>query len=760
MVCLILIEDCDCDAELVARELRRGGLQPQIARVEDERGFREALASIHVDAILADYHLPTFDGMSALRIAREVAPDLPFIFVSGSIGEERAVEALRNGATDYVLKDRLARLPSAVTRALTDCSERVRRRAAEKALRASEERFRYAMTATHDLIWDWDVSTGNVWTNRLVAREGALPEHRTVEEVDARIHPEDRETVLTTVEAALESDALQWEMEYRLLACGDAYRRVVDRALILRDANGAATRVIRALTDVTARRAAEQERNALARRSDLILDAVNEGIFGIDSEGRVTFANAAATRLLGWTMDELLGRNVHEMVHHSRADGSPFPIEECPVVNASRGEDVKNYESVLWRSDGKAFPVMIDCARITDAGRVSGVVITFSDLSAHRLLERQLEQARRISGLGRIAATTAHEFNNVLMGIQPFADILERTIDDPRVRKIARHLTQSVQRGKSITHEILRFANDSELDLKPMEVSPWLETLVGELRALLGTIVLNVQLPSDELRILGDSASLQQVVTNIVINARDAMTRAGTVTIRARRPAPDETFAFGLVEHPSQYLHLSIADTGSGIPAHVMDRIFEPMFTTKRKGNGLGLAFAHQAVMRHGGRIFVESVADVGATFHLFFALTSREVAASSPAQVLDGGVDSARVLLVEDDADVADATAAALALTGFTIECVRTGAEVEGAIETFRPDAIILDIGLPDESGFDVHQRVAARWPALPVIFASGHVVDTQRAATLGNTLTLTLTKPYRISELVSAFLKVTARE
>ena len=103
------------------------------------------------------------------------------------------------------------------------------------------------------------------------------------------------------------------------------------------------------------------------------------------------------------------------------------------------------------------------------------VVITFSDLSEHRFLERQLEQARRISGLGRIAATTAHEFNNVLMGIQPFADILERTIEDPRVRKIARHLTQSVQRGKSITHEILRFANDAALDLKPMNISPWLE---------------------------------------------------------------------------------------------------------------------------------------------------------------------------------------------------------------------------------------------------------------------------------------------
>ncbi|HEV7765607.1 MAG TPA: response regulator [Thermoanaerobaculia bacterium] len=758
MVCLILVEDRDSDAELVERELRRGGLQPVITRVEIESELREALSSIHVDAILSDYHLPTFDGMSALRIARELAPDLPFIFVSGSIGEERAVEALRNGATDYVLKDRLARLPSAVTRALSDCAERARRRSAEKALRASEERFRYAMTATHDLIWDWDVATGTVWANRLLAHEDVLPEHRsTVGEIHARIHPGDRDAVIASIEAALANGASQWSLEYRLLGRDATFHRVMDRALILRDASGAAMRVIRALTDVTEHRAAEHERNELARRSELILDSVNEGIIGIDGNGLVMFANAAVTRLLGWTMDELLGKNVHEMVHHSHADGSPFPLEDCRIINAAQSGEVKNYESVFWRSDGKLVPVMIDCAQITDGGVVTGVVITFSDLSEHRLLERQLEQARRISGLGRIAATTAHEFNNVLMGIQPFADILERTIEDPRVRKIARHLTQSVQRGKSITHEILRFANDATLDLKPMNISPWLEALVGELRALLGTIVLNIELPEEELRISADSASLQQVVTNIVINARDAMTRGGTVTIRARRGAEDEVFAFVPPEHPSRFLHLSIADAGGGIPADVIEHIFEPMFTTKRKGNGLGLAFAHQAVMRHGGHIFVESTADVGATFHLFFALTSKDVADSPETQVSDVRDRNARVLLVEDDADVARATAAGLELAGFAIEIVSTGAAVVGGIETFRPDAVILDIGLPDESGFDVYDRVVARWPELPVIFASGHVVDTQRAATFGNSVTLT--KPYRIAELVSAFLKLTAR-
>lgn len=639
---IVLLEDEDRDAELIERELRRGGLVPELSRVQNEEELVAALQDAAPDVILAGYRLPALDGLAALNIARELVPGVPFIFVSGPIGEERAVEALRMGATDYVLKDRLSRLPAAVRGAIEQRAERARRQAGE----------------------DRDALAGG-------------PDQRDAE--------------------------------------------------------------------------------ALARRNELILDSVHEGICGVDAEGRGIFVNAAATRLLGWSKEELLGRKLHDVVHHSTAGGSPCLPRECPMLEAFREGDVVDYETVLYRRDGSAFPVTLDCAGLTENGAPAGMVVTFADLSSRLLLERQLEQVRRISGLGRIAAGTAHEFNNVLMGIQPFVEVLEKSSNDPRIVAIARQLRRSVARGKSVTQEILRFASDSELTLEPVDTLSWLEGLRVELQAILENVQLIMEFPEEPLRVDADSSSLQQVMTNLVINARDAMNGSGTVTIRARRPAPGDEFSFATLEHPEHFLLLSVTDTGTGIAPEVAARIFEPMFTTKRKGNGLGLAFAHQVVTRHGGTIFVESTLGRGASFHIFLPLSAREMQVPD-VEELSMVPPGTRLLLVEDDPDVAEATLAGLELAGFTLDHAPTGREADGRVERFHPHAVVLDIGLPDESGFDVYERLSARWPSLPVIFASGHMAETQRAMTLGR-LTATLTKPFSVADLVAAFLRLCPR-
>jgi len=747
---ILLLEDRAADAELIERQLQRGGIDPDLTRVETEDAFRDSLMRHPPDIILADYNLPAFDGMAALAIARDAAPEIPFIFVSGGIGEERAVETLRNGATDYVLKDSLTRLPSAVERAVAERVEHLRRTAAETALHDVQQRFRYAMIATHDLIWEWDVRSGTVWTNRVQSHEALAPE--TVDTSDrlmALVHPDDRERVSRTMQEALAGTTTTSASEYRIAAPGGAWRQVIDRRVILRDDAGNAIRLIGAVMDVTDQKLAEEERNRLARRNELLLESVHEGICGIDLEGRLLFANSSAARLLGRTSLVLLGRTMHEVAHHSRADGSPWPAAECPILHCPEVGDIRDYETVFWRADGTPFPVEVNGARVFDQGRVSGVVVTFSDLTERRQLERQLEQSRRISDLGRIAATMAHEFNNVLMGMQPFVEILERRHADPEVQKIARQLGRSTQRGKAITHEILRFTNDSELELVPVDVGSSLDALSAELRALLGgAVTLVVETPDEPLCILANSAALHQVVTNLVINARDAMSGGGTVTIRARRHDPAEALPFVVCAGSGEALHLSVADTGTGMSADVLERIYEPMFTTKRDGNGFGLPFAHRTITRHGGQMFVESTPGRGTTFHLFIPLTAE--AGVAPGCAEGETFQAVRILIVDDDAAVAAATAAALDFGGFAIELAGTGAAVEPAIERFAPQAVILDIGLPDESGFSVYKRISARWPGLPVIFVSGHIAESHVAGTLGPN-TASLTKPYRISELVA---------
>jgi len=749
---ILLLEDRATDAELVARTLTRAASDFELIHVDSEESFVAALRDRAPDLVLADYHLPAFDGLAALRVVRASDPYLPFIFVSGSIGEELAVQTLRNGATDYVLKDNLTRLPSAIGRALRERDEQQRRLAAEKALLASEERFRYAMMATHELIWEWDLAAGTIWTN-LDRNEPATHQGvRDAGEAMSAIHPDDRKAVAESLERAIAGGEGRWSGEHRVIAADGTYRRVVNHGLIMRDERGNATRLIGAQMDVNAQREAEEERNRLAHRNELLLESVQEGIAGVDKQGRVMFVNAAGARMLGRTKQELLGRSFHETSHHSRAGSAPFPAEECPIVRAADVGEVRAYETILWRRDGTSFPAEVDCAVVIDGGRPSGVVVTFADISARRALERQIEQARRINGLGRVAATMAHEFNNVLMGIQPFAEVLRRKHGDPEIQRIAAQMLSSTQRGKNITHEILRFAAGSEVELAPVDVSALLARSAEELGAVLADIELRLIPPDEPLSILGDENALQQVLVNLAINARDAMPQGGTVTIAARRAVCAES---GETEARPDWLELSVTDTGSGMAPAVIDRMFEPMFTTKRKGNGLGLAYAHQIITRHGGTISVDTAVGRGTRFSFSLPLT---LAMPGRRHVVDDDLATnvRRALVVEDDESVAAATCAALDFAGVAAEVVYSGAEVERAIERSRPDVVVLDIGLPDENGFSVYKRIAARWPDLPVVFASGHVADTQIGGSLAAN-TAAITKPYRIDELIAAFRQIT---
>jgi PAS domain S-box-containing protein len=748
---ILLLEDRAADAELVERQLRRGGIDPVITRVETEEAFRDCLLRQPPDVILADYQLPTFDGLSGLVIARDLAPAIPFVFVSGSIGDERAVEALRMGATDYVLKDRLTRLPSAVTRVMAESVDLVRRRTAEAALQQAERRFRCAMMATHDVIWEWDVVAGTIWTNRMHGPGSESTE--PFDDVIERIHPDDREKVRATIRDVRASKAVAWSLEYRIAAADGSWRIMADRQVILRDEEGRAVRVIGAGMDVTERRRAEEVRDRLARRNELLLNSVQEGICGTDLDDHIIFANASAARLLGYEMEELLGKSMHDVAHHSRPDGSPLPASECRVLRTSEFGEARAYHTVYFRRDGTPFPVEIDTSRVMDDGRFTGLVVTFCDVSERRQLERQLDDARRINDLGRVAATMAHEFNNVLMGMQPFIEILSRPPAEPSVARIAQQLGRLTQRGKAVTQELLRFANDSDLDLVPIAVTPWLEALTEELRVLLGSVELRVEASPEPLHILGDSSALQQVMTNLVINARDAMPDGGTVTIRVRRFDEAKPLPFAIAFRPDEALYLCVSDTGTGMSAEVLERAFEPMFTTKLRGNGLGLAYAHRAVTRHGGQIFVVSTAGEGTTFHIILPLTAERAAEAVTAP--EATNIRARLLIVEDDPDVAEATAVALQWNGLTVKVVSTGAAVEPAIERFGPDIVLLDVGLPDESGFSVYARISTRWPALPVIFASGHIVEQQVPRHLGPN-TASLTKPYAISALMALFARL----
>jgi signal transduction histidine kinase len=363
--------------------------------------------------------------------------------------------------------------------------------------------------------------------------------------------------------------------------------------------------------------------------------------------------------------------------------------------------------------------------RLVD-GKVASVIVNARDITERRMLLSQLEQANRLNGLGRLAATVAHEFNNVLMGMHPFAELLQRPGATPEMAaRGAGYIASSIARGKRVAMDILRFTQPAQPTLGHVVLSGWWDGLLPEMKA--GTpndIRLEWTFP-ERLAVVADESQLCQVFSNLISNARQAMPAGGNLTVTARRPAAGEAFRFGIVPNPHSYVQISVADNGSGIPAEIIGNVFDPLFTTKRNGGtGLGLAVVHQIVTNHGGMIFVESTPGAGTTFHAFFHAAGEQetddVVEESP--LLPIPVRPVRVLIVDDEVAVAVGLSDVLEVEGNTTAIAGTAAEGEALAESFRPDFALVDVGLPDANGADLAARLRARHPDLRVVVMSGH--------------------------------------
>ena len=621
------------------------------------------------------------------------------------------------------------------------------RKAAEAALVRSEERYRGVVEGVEELILSVDTAGIVTTVNRAFeASTGWSREEIVGMPVAALSPPEDRDDVQVRFEARLRGEILP-PAERPLLRKDGSTLQVETLGFVRHDA-GLPAEVFYFCRDLSARKAAEQERARLANELRLLLESTAEGIYSVDAHGNLTLVNRAAAQILGYPAESLLGRNSHELFHRTRPDGSPYHIDDCPLHRVLRtGCMERPRNEVYWRSDGAPVPVEYACAPILDDGVIVGAVTTFTDVSERRLLETQLERANRLNGLGRVAATMAHEMNNVLMGIQPFAEMLRRHVSGDKPVALIEAIEKSVRRGSRVTGEILRFARQSKPVLKPLKVSQLVQDLAVEAYAVLeAEIDFRVTSAGDPM-IAGDARELQQTFVNLVINARDA--GAKKIELRVERTTRSR-YRFGVVPEGVSHVHLSLSDDGRGMPPQMMEHVFEPLFTTKKSGTGLGLALARNVVEQHGGSIFVESREGEGSTFHIFLPVTYEEpVPIETVVPARPPGMHA--VVLVEDEPAVAEGVATLLALDGFVVSIASTGADAVEVVARTCPHAVILDVGLPDMDGTEVYDCIAARWPALPVVFASGHADASRFAAYLSRPNVAYVTKPYDLAELYS---------
>jgi len=505
--------------------------------------------------------------------------------------------------------------------------------------------------------------------------------------------------------------------------------------------------------DVTDERRAQSDRSRAARELQLVLESTDEGIYATDVNGRCTIVNRSAARMLDASPDFLLGSDMHALIHPGEHD--------CDLGTATgRGRGRASREDVFWRADGtSSFPVEYSISPIVDAGEVKGSVVAFNDITARKKLEAQLEQANRLTSLGHLAATVAHEFNNVLMGIAPFAEVLRREEISEKAETAIEQISRSVKRGKRITQDILRFTQPAEPVLAAFDAGTWIQTVVYEARSLLGpkyAVVLDV--PQNPVRICADAGQLHQSLINLIVNARDAMPEGGDIVMRIVRPEDAHKFDFGTLEKPERFAHFIVQDKGHGIRPETLRHIFEPLFTTKKTGTGLGLPVTRHVVTRHGGEIFVESTVGVGTKFHIFIPLADEQMESSAMGGAAPGAGARRyrRILLVEDERSVAAGIASLLEIEGLNVTVIENGRDVPRAIDDYHPDAVILDIGLPDIDGTQVFDRIARDHPDLPVVFSSGHADESKLEKYLAKPRVGFLLKPYDLDALLSTLDRV----
>jgi len=479
----------------------------------------------------------------------------------------------------------------------------------------------------------------------------------------------------------------------------------------------------------------EQERAAppLAAAALAVLEASPNAVVAVDRRGRVVYANPKVEATFGWTPAELVGERVERLVPERVSARHEAHREGFLAQPVSRPMGI-GLDLAGRRRDGREFPVEISLAPIeTDAGLV--IVATVIDITARKTLENELLQAQKMESLGRLVGGIAHDFNNMLSAIGGNAELLLADLADVRqpdeLRRSAEEIKSAADRAATLTRQLLAFSRQQvvrpqvlDLNVAVAELEPMLRRLIGE------NVRLKLTLGPAAGCLHADRGQLDQILVNLVVNARDAIAAAGTITVETAAVDFDEPFAMRHFElTPGSYVMLAVSDDGAGMDRATREHAFEPFFTTKEpgRGTGLGLATVYGIVRQAGGHIWLYSEPGHGTTFKLYFPAVAKEEgeAAAPRAAAAAGG--SGRLLVVEDEGAVRELTTRVLRRAGYLVTVVDDGTQARAALEAPGAAfaAVVSDVVMPGLSGTALAEWLFAHRPGVGVVLLSGYTAE-----------------------------------
>jgi two-component system cell cycle sensor histidine kinase/response regulator CckA len=505
------------------------------------------------------------------------------------------------------------------------------------------------------------------------------------------------------------------------------------------------------ILDVTERKRAEAEILEWKNRYEAAVLASRQIIYDWDPEtNRVTFGVNLET-VLGYSREEIAGvsNRWRELIH---PDDLERYTKEMDRVLAN-GTEPLHIEYRVRKKNGPYYTVKDEGHYILDESGKPGHLVGFvTDITEQRMLEEQLRQSQKMEAVGRLAGGLAHDFNNLLTVIKGYSRMV---LDDPRreekVRANVEHIDAAAERAASLTRHLLAFSRKQVLQPKVIDLNVLILNLDTMLRRLIGEDILVVTATAHDLgAVKADPGQIEQVIMNLVVNARDAMLNGGKLTLETANVDLNADYGRG---HegvpPGRYVMLAVSDTGSGMDPQTQARIFEPFFTTKElgRGTGLGLSTVYGIVKQSGGHIWVYSELDRGTTFKIYFARVedpARSVQQATRPAVPAQGHET--ILLVEDDQQVRELTHSVLVARGYTVFVAENGSAVAKICEQHGNtiDLLLTDVVMPGISGREVASQVLARWPNIKVLFMSGYTENSIVHHGVLDTGTFFLAKPF----------------
>jgi len=773
---VLIADDTPANLQILGSMLEQAGCEVQVA-IKGAEALATATLHPQPNLILLDIMMPGMDGMEvcARLKADPRTASIPVIFISALDDPARKVAAFRHGAVDYVTKPFQAE--EVVARVRTHLRltriEELERLVAERE--RSEADLHRAQRIAHLGSWSWNIPRGTLeWSDELYSIFGLDPATFDGDQgriVTESVHPDDRARIERWNQAV--ADLVRPPpMEFRIVRPDGSVRSVWgEMGDMDLDEDGKPVVVRGIIQDITDRKRTENALRQSEAMFQLFFNSVKDSIsvvrFDDGKPSNFVQVNDAACLKLGYTREEMSELSLKDVTQPEFAERFPAFLERL----RSEGQILFEVEQVA--KNGSRVPMEVSVSMFELDGRPATLAVA-RDLTERRKaqyemtrLEDQLRQAQKLEAIGRLAGGVAHDFNNMLGVIHGHTELvmLKMQETDPAYPDM-RTILQATHRSADLTRQLLTFARKETLSPKSVDLSESMESLLKMLRRLIGEDISVVWKPAPDLwPVLVDPTQLDQILTNLCLNARDAIRDVGKIRIEAVNVHIDDAQRQGDTEISSgDYVRITVTDDGCGMDEDTISRIFEPFFTTKPAGSGtgLGLSTVYGAARQNRGFVGVESRPGYGTTFSVHLRRADGLFESRAPARRTDSAGSGERILLVEDDPMVLGLTRTILELHGYRVQAVNSAKDaVVASIE--QPDGfdlLLTDVIMPEMNGRDLKNQLRALSPRLRHLFVSGFAIDAVSRRGLVGDDSHFLQKPFSMKELASKVREILDRD